>query len=114
MLLHQQEAEEAATNERAKIVHLRKDLNARVKCTKAVMKAKYNYRVAIQESRVIRCSELEETEAAYSEALSENVAEKSLQCTTLCREHAEHMHRLEEWALEVENKSHQDFLSAHI
>ena len=35
-------------NERAKIVHSRKDLNAKVKCTKVVMKAKYNYRMAIQ------------------------------------------------------------------
>ena len=112
-LVHQQEAEEATTNERAKIVHSRKDLNTRVKCAKAVMKAKYNYRVAIQEARVIRCSELKESEAAYSEVLSENVAAKSLQCTTLCREHAEHMCMLEGWALEVENKSCQDFLSAY-
>ena len=87
-LLHQQEAEEATANERAKIVHSRKDLNTKVKCAKAVMKAKYNYRVAIQEARAIRCSELEESEAAYSEALSENAAAKSLQCATLCREHA--------------------------
>ena len=36
------------------------------------MKAKYDYRVAIEEARAIRCSELEESEAAYSEALSEN------------------------------------------
>ena len=49
-LLHQWEAEAAATNERAKIVHSRKDLQARVKCTKAVMRAKYDYRVAIQEA----------------------------------------------------------------
>ena len=35
--LHQQEAEETAANERAKIVHSRKDLNAKVKCAKAVM-----------------------------------------------------------------------------
>ena len=68
-LLHQQEAEAAAANERAKIVHLRKDLQARVKCAKAVMRAKYDYRVAIQEARVVRCSKLEEVEAAYSEAL---------------------------------------------
>ena len=77
------------------------------------MKAKYDYRVAIQEARAKRCSELEESEAAYSEALSENVAAKSLQCTTLHREHAEHMHTLEGRALEAENKSHQDFLPAH-
>ena len=112
-LLHQREAEAAGTNERAKIVHLRKDLKARVKCTKVVMRAKYDYRVAIQEARVVRCSKLKEVEAAYSEALSENVAAKSLQCTALCKEHAKYMHKLEEQALDVENKSHQDFLSAH-
>ena len=39
--LHQQEAKEAVVNKRAKIVHSRKDLNAKVKCTKTVMKAKY-------------------------------------------------------------------------
>ena len=77
------------------------------------MKAKYNYRVAIQEARVIRCSKLKESEAAYSEALIENAAAKSLQCATLCREHAELMCRLEEQALEVENKSQQDFHSTH-
>ena len=77
------------------------------------MKAKYNYRVAIQEARAIRCSKLKESEAAYLEALSENVVAKSLQCTILCREHAKHMCELEEWALEVENKSCQDFLFAH-
>ena len=84
-----------------------------MKCTKAVIKAKYDYRVATQEARAIRCSELKESEASYSEALSENVAVKSLQCTTLCREQAEHMCKLEEWALDVENKSCQDFLFAH-
>ena len=87
-LLHQREAEAAAANERAKIVHLRKDLKARVKCTKVVMRAKYDYRVAVQEARAVRCSELKEVEAAYSEALSENAAAKSLQCTALCKEHA--------------------------
>ena len=111
--LHQQEAEEATTNERAKIVHSRKDLNAKVKCAKAVMKVKYNYRVAIQEARAIRCSEHEESEATYLEALSENVAAKSLHCTTLHREHARHMDELEEQALDGENKSCQDFLLAH-
>ena len=77
------------------------------------MRAKYNYMVAIQEARAVRCSELEEVEAAYSEALSENAAAKSLQCTTLCREHVKYMCELEKRALEVENKSQQDFLSTH-
>ena len=102
--LQQQEAVEATTNERAKIVHLRKDLNARVKCTKVVMKAKFDYRVAVQEARAIRCRKLKESEAAYLEALSENAAAKSLQCAALHREHTKHMHELEEWALDAENK----------
>ena len=111
--LHQWEAKKATTNERAKIIHLRKDLNAKVKCATAVMKAKYNYRVAIQEARAVRCHKLKKAEAEYSEALNENAAATSLQCTTLCREHAEHMRELEEQALEAENKSHQDFLFTH-
>ena len=113
-LLHQREAEAAATNERAKIVHSRKDLQARVKCAKAVMRAKYNYRVAVQEARAVKCSELEEAEAAYSEALCENATTKTLRYATLCREHVKYMSELEEWALEVENRSWQDFLSAHL
>ena len=95
-LLHQWEAEAAATNERAKIVHSRKDLQARVKCTKAVMRAKYDYRVAVQEARAIQCNELKEAEATYSEALHKNAAAQSLHCTTLCREHAKYMSELEE------------------
>ena len=84
-----------------------------MKCAKVVIRAKYDYRVAVQEARAVRCSELEEAEATYSEALSENMAAKSLQCTALCREHTKYMHKLEERALDVENKSCQDFLSAH-
>ena len=61
--LCQQEAEEAMANEKAKIIHSRKDLNAKVGCAKVVMKAKYNYRMAIQEARTIRCSQLQESEA---------------------------------------------------
>ena len=111
--LHQWEAEEDATNERVKIVHSRKDLNAKVKCAKVVMKAKYDYRVAIQEATAIRCSEFQESKATYLEAPSENTAAKSLHCTTLCREHARCMDELEEWALDAENKSCQDFLLVH-
>ena len=88
--------QEAMANERAKIIHSRKDLDAKVGCTKAVMKAKYDYRMAVQEARMIRCSQLQESEAAYSEVLSENAATRSTQCTTLHREHVKHMHELEE------------------
>ena len=62
---------------------------------------------------MVRCSKLKEVEATYSEALSENAAAKSFQCAALCREHTKYMHKLEEWALDVENKSHQDFLFTH-
>ena len=78
------------------------------------MKAKYDYRVAVQEARTVRCNKLKEVEAAYSEALCENVALKSLHCATLCREHAKYMSELEKQALEVENRSWQDFLSTHL
>ena len=77
------------------------------------MWAKYDYRVAIQEASGIRCSKLKEAGAGYLEALSENVAAKSLQCAALHREHMKHIHELEEQALQMENKSCQDFLSAH-
>ena len=77
------------------------------------MKAKYEYHMAVQEARAERCTELEESEAAYSEALSKNAATQSLQCTMLWQEHAEHLWELEERALKAENKSCQDFLLAH-
>ena len=54
--LCQEEAEEAAANERAKIIHSRKNLNAKVECTQEVMAAKYNYRMAIQKARTTKCS----------------------------------------------------------
>ena len=52
-------------------------------CAKAMRKAKYKYCMAVQDARVERCTELKESEATYSEALSKNVAALSLQCTTL-------------------------------
>ena len=48
------------------------------------MKAKYEYRMAIQQARAERCTELKELEATYSEAISKNAATQSLQCTMLC------------------------------
>ena len=102
-----------AANEKAKVAHSRRDLRARVKCAKAVMKAKYEYRMTVQEARAERCTELEESEAIYTEALNGNAAALSLQCTTLHQEHTEHMQELEPCALMMENKSCQDFLTAH-
>ena len=102
-----------ATNEKAKVTHTRRDLRARVKCAKAMMKAKYEYRMTVQEARAERCTELEESEAIYTEALNGNVAALSLQCATLHQEHTEHMQELEACALMMENKSCRDFLIAH-
>ena len=110
-LLHQQEAEEAVANEKAKIIHSRKNLDAKVGCTKAVMEAKYNYWMAVQEARMIRSNQLQESETAYSEALGENAAARSTQSTRLHREHVKHMHELEEQAIREENNSHHNFLS---
>ena len=95
----------AAANEKVKVACSRRDLKARVKCAKAMMKAKYEYHMAVQEARTERCTELEESEATYSEALSGNMAPLSLQCTTLHQEHTEHMWELEACTLRVENKS---------
>ena len=111
--LHQLEAETTATNAKAKVVCSRRDLRARVKCAKIMIKAKYDYRMTVQEARVERCTELKESEAAYSKAINENAANHSLKSTMLHQEHMEHMQELEMQALKVENKSHQHFLVAH-
>ena len=111
MSLCQQEAEEAAANERTKIIHSRKNLDTKVGCAKEVMVAKYNYRMAIQEARMTRCNWLQESETKYSEAISENAATRSTQSAILHREHVEYIHQLEEQTLSDETKSHCDFLS---
>ena len=109
----QREAEATTTNETAKVPHSRRDLRARVKCAKAVMKTKYEYHMTVQEARAERCTELEESEAIYTEALNGNTAALSLQCAMLNQEHMEHMRELEARALTMENKSRRDFLIAH-
>ena len=111
--LHQLEVETTAANVKAKVVHSRRDLRARVKCAKIMIKAKYDYCMTIQEARAERCTELEESEAAYSKAINENAANHSLKSATLCWEHMEHMQELEMHVLKVENKSCQHFLVAH-
>ena len=111
--LHQLEVETTAANAKAKIVHSRRDLRARVKCAKVIIKARCNYHMTIQEARVERCAELEESKAAYSEAINKIAANHSLKSTMLHWEHMEHMQELEMHALKAENKSHQHFLVAH-
>ena len=102
-----------ATIDKAKAAHSQRDLHTRVKCAKAIMKAKLDYRMTVQEARMAQCAELQESEVAYSEALSEAAAKKSHECATLCQMHVEHMWDLEAQAIRAENRSRQDFLLAH-
>ena len=112
LLVHQNEAEEAASIEKAKVIHSREVLDAKVGCTKVVLEAKFNYRMAIQEAKTIRGNLLQESEIAYSKALGKAMAVKSSQSATLHREHVRIMQGLEEQAIREESKSHHDFLSA--
>ena len=88
VLLHWNKAKEAASNEKAKVVYSWEVLDAKVDCIKAVLEAKCNYRVAIQEAKMIRGNWLQESEIAYSKALCESTAMRSCQSGTLHREHA--------------------------
>ena len=106
--LCQHDDEEATVNEEAKIIHSRKNLYAKVACAKAVIEAKYNYRVAIQEARMIRSNQLQESEITYSKALGDNATMRSTQSMRLHREHIKLMHKLEEQAIREESKSHHD------
>ena len=110
--LCQQEAEEATANKKAKLINSRRNLDAKVGCAKVVMEAKYNYRMAIQKARMIRCNQLQESETAYSEAIDENAATRSTQSAKLYRKHVKHMHGLEKQAPGEENKSCHNFFSA--
>ena len=94
--LCQNEAKEAAADEKAKVLHSHGVLNAKVDCTKVVLEAKYSYRAAIQEVKMIQVNQLQELEVAYSKALGENAAMRSSKSATLHRENVKLMHELEE------------------
>ena len=111
LLLHQNEAEEAASIKKAKVVHSREVLDAKVDCTNVVLEAKCNYRVAIQEAKTVRGNWLQELEIAYSKALGNAAAMRSSQSVTLHGEHVRLMQELEEQAIREESKSHHNFLS---
>ena len=51
--LCQHEVEAVAANEEAKVAHSQRDLQARIKCAKVVMKAKLDYQVTVQEARAV-------------------------------------------------------------
>ena len=111
--LCQREAEAMATFEEAKVAHSQRDLHARIRCAEAIMKAKLEYRMAIQEARMARCAELQDSEVVYSEVLSEATAKKSRECANLHQMHAENLRDLEAQAIRAENRGCQDFLLAH-
>ena len=103
--LCQNEVEEAPSIKKAKVVHSREVLDAKVDCAKSVLETKCNYRVAIQEAKTIRGNRLQESEIAYSRALSEAMALRSSQSVALHREHVRLMQELEEQAIREESKS---------
>ena len=113
LLLHQSEVKEVTSIKKAKVVHSREVLDAQVDCTRSVLEVKCNYRVAIQETKTIRGSQLQKSEIAYSKAISKAVALRSSQSAARHREHIRLMQELEEQALTEESKSHHDFLSAY-
>ena len=112
LLLHQNEAKEATSIKKAKVVHSQEVLDAKVDWAKVVLDAKFNYRAAVQAVKMIRGNWLQELEIAYSKALGKAMAMRSSQSATLHREHVRLMQELEEQATREESKSHHDFLSA--
>ena len=112
LLLHLNEVKEAASIEKAKVIHSQQVLDAKVDCAKSVLEAKCNYTVAFQEAKTIRGNQLQESEIAYSRALGEAMALRSSESAAHHREHVRLMQELEEQAIREESKSHHDFLSA--
>ena len=94
--LHQNESKEAAANERAKVLHSREVLDAKVDFAKTVLEAKYKYRVAIQKAKTMRGNQLQESEITYSKALAKNAAIRCSRSVTLHSEHIRLMQGLEE------------------
>ena len=111
--MHQSEVNEAASVKKATVVHSREVLDAKLGCGRSVLKAKSNYRAAIQEAKPIRGNLLQKSDIAYSKAISEAVALRSSQLVALHREQLRFMQELEEQALREESKCHHDFLSTY-
>ena len=112
LLLCQNEVQEAAFIEKAKVVHSQEVLDTKVDCAKSVLEARCSYRAAIQEAKTVRGNQLQESEIAYSRALGEAAALRSSQSVALHREHVRLMQELEEPAIREESKSHLSLPSA--
>ena len=113
LLMHQSEVNEAVSIKKAKVIHSREVLDAKVDCARSVLKAKSNYQAAVQEAKTIRGNLLQKSEIAYSKAISEAMTLRSSQLVALHREQIRLMQELEEQALREESESHHDFLSAY-
>ena len=113
LLMHQSEVNEAASIEKAKVVHSQEILDAKVDCARSVLKAKSNYQAAIQEAKTISGNLLQKSEIAYSKVISKAMALRSSQLEALHREHIRLMQELQEQSLREESKSHHYFLSAY-
>ena len=111
LLLHQSEVYEAMSIKKAKVIHSWEVLDAKVGCTRSVLEAKYNYRVAVQEAKMIGGNLLRKSEIAYSKAIGKAMALRSSQLVALHREHIRLMQKLEEQTLREESKSCHEFLS---
>ena len=94
------------------VIHSQEVLDAKVGCTRSVLKAKSNYWATIQEAKMIRGNLLQKSEIVYSKAISEAAALRLSQLVALHREQIRLMQELEEQAVREESKSHHDFLSA--
>ena len=112
LLLHQSEVNKAASIDKAKVVHSWEVLDTKVDCTRSVLEAKCNYRMAIQEAKMIRGNLLQKSEIAYSKAIGKAMALRSSQSVALHRELMRLIQELEEEALREESKSCHNFLSA--
>ena len=113
LLLHQSEVNEAASIKKAKVIHSREILDAKVGCVRPAPEAKCNHRAATQEAKTVRGNLLQKSETTYSKAIGEAMALRLSQLAALHREHIRLMQELEEQALREERKSHHDFLSAY-
>ena len=113
LLLCQSEVDEAASIKKAKVIHSREVLDAKVGCARSVLKAKCNYQAAIQEAKMIRGNLLQKSETSYSEAIGKAMTLRSSQMAALHREHVRVMQELEKQALREESKSCHDFLSTY-
>ena len=113
LLLCQNEVDEAVSIKKAKVIHSWEVPDAKVGCTRSVLKAKCNYQAAVQEVKTIRGNLLQKSEIAYSKAIGEATALRSSQSVALHREHMRFIQELEEQALREKSKSHHDFLSAY-